>query len=287
MVFKARDRYFDLDSKPVIMGILNFTPDSFSDGGRFFDTDSALRQCEKMIKEGADIIDIGGESSRPGSDVVSADEELERIIPLVEAAAKNFDICLSIDTYKSSVAAEALNRGAHIVNNIFGIKNDDDMIRTVAENSAGYCIMHMRGTPKDMQKDTSYFDLVGEISSALFLSAGYAVSKGVLKEAVIIDPGIGFGKDLFGNLEIIRSLDMLTGEGYPVLIGVSRKRFIGDITGLGVNERLPGALAANVISLANGARIFRVHDVLENRSALDTAWEILHGTGKLSKESAI
>jgi dihydropteroate synthase len=280
MVFKAGDIYFDLDAGPLIMGILNITPDSFSDGGRYTVPDSAFFQCEKMIKEGADIIDIGGESSRPGSYRTTAEEEMNRILPVLEGMKKRFETCISIDTYKPEVASAALDSGAHIINNIFGTVKDDLMADVIANYGAGYCIMHIKGTPETMQSDTVYADILSEIKQELLSSAEHAISRGAGSQSIIIDPGIGFGKDLAGNSEIIKNISYFADGRFPVLIGVSRKSFIGNLTGLGIEERLGGTIAANTIAFLNGAKIFRVHDVRENRSALDAAHGIMCGSLK-------
>jgi dihydropteroate synthase len=276
MIFKARDKYFDLDKKPLIMGILNMTPDSFSDGGNFLESDKALFQCERMIREGADIIDIGGESSRPGSKPVSSQEELDRILKMLHTLKLNFDICISADTYKPEVARSALIEGAGMINNIFGIKNDPDMLKTVSEFKAGYCIMHIKGIPGMMQKDTEYEDIMSEILSGLKSSVKTAENAGVSREYIAIDPGIGFGKDMEGNLKILKNLRSFAELHLPVLIGTSRKSFIGKILNEESEGRLFGTIASNVAALINGALIFRVHDVKENRQAIDTAFAIMN-----------
>lgn len=275
MIFKARDKYFDLNQKPLIMGILNITPDSFSDGGKFFTYDKALAHCEKLVREGADIIDIGGESSRPGSLPVSDDEELERILQTLRTLRSRFDICLSIDTYKPAVAEAVLAEGADMINDIFGTDPDEKLMKVIAHHSAGLCIMHIKGTPADMQNKTEYTDIVSEVKAKLISSVSAAVKCGVGIESIVIDPGIGFGKELEGNIRILHDLDQFKEINRPVLIGTSRKSFIGKILSAEPGERLIGTISSNVIALSKGASIFRVHDVKENKQAIDIAFEIL------------
>lgn len=275
MIFKASDKYFDTDQRPLIMGILNVTPDSFSDGGKFLSCDDALNHCEKMVREGADIIDIGGESSRPGSAPVSDEEELDRIIQVIKTFRSRFDICLSVDTYKPAVARAVLSEGADMINNIFGTGSDDDILRAVAEYSAGLCIMHINGTPEDMQNKTEYADIVSEIKAKLVSSVSTAVRCGVGIESIVVDPGIGFGKDLEGNIMILNNLDRFKDINRPIMIGNSRKSFIGRILGTEPDDRLYGTVSSNVIALSKGASIFRVHDVKENKQAIDIAFKIL------------
>ncbi len=275
MVFKAGNKYFDLDKKPVIMGILNVTPDSFSDGGKFSDPAAALQRCAQMIKEGAGIIDIGGESSRPGSERISSQVELERIIPVIRELRKTSDICISVDTYKPDVAAIVLEEGADMINNICGTDPDEELLRIVAGHSAGLCLMHMRGTPENMQDFTSYDDIVEEILTGLRKSYERALEAGIDKTSVVLDPGIGFGKSIEGNLKLLKDLSAFTEIGCPVLIGTSRKSFIGGILGNTTGERLSGTLSANVIAFLRGARLFRVHDVKENYESLEVARRIV------------
>jgi len=258
------------------MGILNITPDSFSDGGKFYDPDNALFQCEKMISEGADIIDIGGESSRPGSEPVSKEEELDRIMSVLIPLRKRLDVCISIDTYKHEVAGAALGEGADMINDIFGTENDRELFKTAASYSAGLCIMHIKGKPAEMQKMTDYSDIITEIKSSLNSSVEFAVECGVSSDSIVIDPGIGFGKDLEGNLKILKHLDRFADIGRPMLIGASRKSFIGMISGSGSFDRLPGTIASNILALIKGASIFRVHDVKENKQAIELACRILN-----------
>jgi len=273
--FKAKGHIFDLDQNPIITGILNVTPDSFSDGGNFIDEDKALFHCEKMITEGADIIDIGGESSRPGSDRISVQEELDRISSIVDKVKTKFDICFSVDTYKSEVADEVLKLGADIINDITGLTYSEEIAKLTFEYCAGLSLMHMRKDPKTMQSDTKYSNIIFEIKDFLSGAIRKAVTIGMQKESILIDPGIGFGKDLKGNSTILNNLNKFIDLDCSILIGTSRKSFIGQINGKEANDRLNGTISSNVVALINGARIFRVHDVKENRDALLVANEII------------
>ena len=275
MKFRAKNNIFELDKTPIIMGILNVTPDSFSDGGNFIDEDKALFHCEKMIQEGADIIDIGGESSRPGSNRISAQEELDRIGSIVEKIKIKFDICLSVDTYKPEVVDEVLKLGADIINDITGLTYSEDIAKLISKYDTGLCLMHMKDNPKTMQLNTNYNNVVSEIKDFLGGAIKKATVNGMQKDSIIIDPGIGFGKDLEGNSAILKNLDSFIDLGCPILIGTSRKSSIGQINGKEANDRLNGTIASNVMALINGARIFRVHDVKENKDALLVANEII------------
>lgn len=263
MIFRAGRKVFDIADAPLIMGILNVTPDSFYDGGRYADPDKALIQAEKMISEGADIIDVGGESTRPGSEAISAAEEIKRITGVIAKIAKNFDITISVDTYKPEVAAAAIDNGATIVNDIRALSNEGDkMAELISVSGAGVVLMHMKGTPKTMQDDPSYSDVVSEVRDYLKNSINFATTHGIPFENIAIDPGFGFGKSFEHNISLIRGLDALTALGRPVLIGVSRKSFIGKILdNAPPDDRLCGTLAAQLAIYLRGARIFRVHDV--------------------------
>ncbi|TLY31100.1 MAG: dihydropteroate synthase [Ignavibacteria bacterium] len=250
---------YDLTARTHLMGILNVTPDSFSDGGLFRDPDRAVRRGLEMVEEGADIIDVGGESTRPGSDPVPAEEELRRVLPVIERLSKATDIPISIDTYKSAVARRALEAGASIINDVSGLHVDPDLADVAAGGGAALVIMHMKGTPKSMQADPVYEDVIAEIGEYLAAAIRAAEAKGV--EQIFIDPGIGFGKSPSHNVEIIRRLGELGRLGHPVLVGPSRKSFIGKILDLPVEERLEGTAAAVAASVMNGANIVRVHDV--------------------------
>lgn len=273
-VWRTSRRVIDL-SRPVLMGVLNITPDSFSDGGRYFETEAALGRAEELWDEGADIIDVGGESTRPGSLPVSAEDEMRRVLPVIEAAAQCVDAAISIDTTKSVVARAALDAGAEIVNDISGLRFDPELAPLAAERKAGLVLMHIRGRPRTMQERIHYDDLMGEITAELNESVQRARAAGCADETLVLDPGIGFGKTAEQNLRIINELDRVVRLGYPVLIGPSRKSFIGKTLGLEVEQRLEATLAACVVGLLRGARIFRVHDVRAARRALGMAAAIM------------
>lgn len=262
---------FDLSRRPCIMGILNLTPDSFSDGGCYASVELAVAAAEQMAADGADIIDIGGESTRPGAPPIAADEELSRVMPVIEALSGRVAVPLSIDTWKAEVARVALTAGVSVVNDISGTDFDPAMAETVAASDAGIVLMHTRGKPSEMQQVTSYRDLVGEVSEYLRTCMTRAVAAGIGTERIVLDPGIGFGKNVAGNLELIRRLGEFAPLGRPLLVGPSRKSFIGTTLGRGVDERLFGTAAAVAVSLVNGARIFRVHDVRAMRDVVDMA----------------
>ncbi len=251
----------DFNKRPYIMGILNVTPDSFSDGGHFLNVDSAVEHAKMMAAEGADIIDIGGESSRPGSEPVPLEVEVERVMPVIKALSKKINLPISIDTYKAKVAREALKAGACIINDISGLRFDPLMARVAAEADCHVIIMHMKGTPRDMQKRPVYKNVVKEITAFFKERISFAVKNGIKRNKIIIDPGIGFGKTVRHNLEIIKRLSEFKNLGVPILIGPSRKSFIGKILNATVDKRLEGTVAAVAISIANGANIVRVHDV--------------------------
>lgn len=256
-------------SRPLIMGILNVTPDSFSDGNRYFSTAQAVERALQMVEEGADIIDIGGESTRPGAPEVTESEELSRVIPVVEALAGKVPVPLSVDTYKAAVARAACAAGAEIVNDVSAFSFDPEMAAVAARAEAGVVLMHTRGRPDTMQQDTGYRDLVREVRDSLAASCAAAVAAGVKPERIVLDPGIGFGKDAAGNLELIRRLGEFLALGRPILVGPSRKSFIGRILGRETGERVFGTAAAVAVSLVNGASIFRVHDVAAMRDVVD------------------
>lgn len=253
------------------MGVLNVTPDSFSDGGRFFEAEAAVAQAKKMFGQGTQIIDVGGESTRPGSEPVSEEEELRRVLTVIRET-KNVGALVSIDTYKPKVARACLHEGCHLLNDITGF-TDPQMVSLASEFGCGVVVMHMKGKPKTMQENPQYKNVVEEIKR-FFVGRIKALEKAGV-EKIILDPGIGFGKTAGHNLQIIANLKEFVSLGYPVMIGVSRKSFIGKITGAEVGDRLPGTIAANILGLANGARVFRVHDVAENRQALQVAFEAM------------
>jgi dihydropteroate synthase len=253
----------------TIMGVVNVTPDSFSDGGRYLDARTAIGHGEQLAAEGAAILDVGGESTRPGADPVSEQEELRRVVPVVEGLAGVARI--SIDTSKVAVAAAALDAGADYVNDVTAFRSDPDLAGLVAERGVDCCLMHMLGTPRTMQRDPRYDDVVSEVKAFLEARLAYAVGEGVAEQRVMLDPGIGFGKTVEHNLELIRRLDEIVAIGRPVVFGVSRKSFLGKLTGREVGERAVATAAANVLALERGASIFRVHDVPETVDALTVA----------------
>ncbi|NTW79494.1 MAG: dihydropteroate synthase [Geobacteraceae bacterium] len=262
--------------RPLIMGILNITPDSFSDGGRCFDPDMAYERALQMEAEGADVIDIGGESTRPGATPVSSAEEFNRVIPIIEKLAGVLKCAISVDTWKSDVASRALVAGAEIINDISGFNFDPQMAGVAAANGAGVVLMHTRGTPDNMQQDTVYDDMMGEITASLGASIVRAQEAGVSNSCIAIDPGIGFGKDAAGNMEIIRRLAEFKGIGFPVLTGPSRKSFIGKVLGLeSSDDRLFGTAAAVALSVSHGSSIIRVHDVRAMRDVADMAHAVM------------
>jgi dihydropteroate synthase len=256
------------------MGILNVTPDSFYDGGRFDRPATAVARALAMETAGADIIDVGGESSRPGATPVSEEEELERILPVIRGIRRATDILISIDTTKSVVAREALSDGASIVNDISAMRFDPNMTKTIADSGATAVLMHMQGTPSTMQKDPAYEDVVAEVYAFLEERIGAAKEQGIRESRVIIDPGIGFGKRPEQNLALLGAIDRFAQLGPPVLVGVSRKSFFELLFGFGPSERLEGTVAVNAIAIAAGADIIRVHDVKEGRRTADTAFRL-------------
>jgi dihydropteroate synthase len=255
-VIQAGPYELDYQKKTLIMGILNATPDSFSDGGKYAQIDAALQHASKMVEDGADIIDIGGESTRPGYTRISEEEEIERIAPIIEAISKNVEVAISVDTYKAKVAKRGLEAGAHIINDIWGVKADPGMAKVAAEFDVPIILQHNRDN-----RDYTHF--VRDVLNDLYKSIGLARIAGVKPEKMILDPGIGFAKDFEQNIEIMRHLDTLTALGYPVLLGTSRKGFIGQILDLPVNERMEGTGATVCFCIQKGCQIVRVHDVKE------------------------
>ena len=260
----------------LIMGILNVTPDSFSDGGKYLEKNTAINHALEMIDEGADIIDIGGESTRPFSDPVSLKEEISRVVPVIEGIRKESDICISIDTTKSQVATAALNSGASVINDVSAMEVDPLMVDVALKFDCPLIIMHMKGTPKNMQDDPQYESLISDIKDYLLDRIDFIISKGINPKKIVIDPGIGFGKTVENNFEIINNLKYFTSMDFPVLLGASRKSFIGISLNLPEEDRLEGSLAANIIGFQNGAKIFRVHDVAETNKALIIANKIFN-----------
>lgn len=260
-ILEWSDHRLNLSRRTHIMGILNVTPDSFSDGGLYLDTEKAVERALEIEKEGADIIDIGGESTRPGAIPLSPEEELSRVIPVIERLKSILKIPISIDTYKAPVAKEAIQAGASIINDISGLRYDPDMASVASEYGVPVVIMHIKGTPRDMQVNPVYQDLIGEILDYLKEGISIALKAGVDESRIIVDPGIGFGKTVEHNLEIINRLDEFKSLGMPILFGPSRKSFIGKILDLPVDNRLEGTAAAVAIGIIKGADIVRVHDV--------------------------
>lgn len=249
--------------KPLVMGILNVTPDSFSDGGKYNNLNKAINHAIRMEGEGADIIDIGGESTRPGAKPVDIEEELKRVIPVIEGIRKRSNIIISIDTYKSVVAAKAISAGAGLVNDISGLRFDKNMVRIVSESKVPVIVMHMLGNPQNMQSDIFYANLMKELILFFEERVDVLTSNGVNKINIILDPGIGFGKTIDHNLTIIRELNRIVDLGFPVLVGPSRKSFIGNILNLSFEERIEGTAAVVTAAIMNGSRIVRVHDIKE------------------------
>lgn len=260
-ILQVRGNRLLLGQKTWLMGIINVTPDSFSDGGLYFNKEKAVDRGLELAEEGADIIDIGGESTRPGSDFISTEEELMRTVPVISALRKKTDVLISVDTTKSEVAEAALDEGADIINDISSFRFDPKMLSLAAQKDIPVILMHMKGTPKNMQLNPFYEDLLAEIRGFLEERIATAQAYGIKKEKIIIDPGIGFGKSLKDNLTLIKSLKFLEPIDRPILIGISRKSFIGKILSLPPQERTEGTIASAVLSIINGAHILRVHDV--------------------------
>jgi len=256
----------DLDA-PVVMGVLNVTPDSFSDGGRYFGLPEALAQAERLAAEGAAIIDVGGESTRPGAAAVSEDEELRRVIPVVERLAASLALPVSVDTRSPGVMRASIAAGASLINDVTALRAPG-ALESVAASRAGVCLMHMQGEPQTMQNEPQYDDVVGEVRDFLHERVAACVAAGIAKSRLVIDPGFGFGKTLEHNLELLRGLSVIAAEGLPVLAGLSRKRMIGTLTGRAEGDRLAGSIALAVVAALHGARIIRAHDVRETVDAL-------------------
>jgi dihydropteroate synthase len=254
--------------------VLNVTPDSFSDGGLYLDAATAVEQGLRLAEEGADLLDVGGESTRPGSEPVDAAEETARVVPVIERLAAAGSVPVSIDTMKAEVARAALAAGATMINDVTALRHDPEMVGVVARSGVSLCLMHMLGEPRTMQDDPRYDDVVAEVFGFLAERARFAEANGVDRDSICLDPGIGFGKTLEHNLLLLHNLDRLCALGYPVLVGASRKRFIAAVTGE-QGARVNGTVAANVLALSRGASLFRVHDVRPNREALDLAAAVL------------
>ena len=286
----VRSRSIVLD-RPIVFGILNVTPDSFSDGGLFESTDAALAQVERMVAEGADAIDIGGESTRPqGARPVDASEEMARVIPIVRAVCARYpDLCVSVDTTKADVALGALNAGADVINDVSGFRIDPAIADIVAATASGVVLMHSRGSVEEMgtYRYANYgSDAVADVERELRQSLDTAQRAGVKRASIVLDPGIGFAKRTEHSLRILAELDRLVALGYPLMVGVSRKRFVGELSGVtNASDRVAGTVGANVAALMRGARLFRVHDVAPNRQALDVAWGVLNAAHASSGEA--
>lgn len=271
-VWKTARREFDLGARPLLMAIINVTPDSFSDGGEYMEMESAIAHAEQALEHGADILDIGGESTRPGSARVSDEEEIARVVPLVEDLAKRFDAPISVDTSKRSVAKRVLDAGAEIINDISGLRFEPEVAEVVAERKAGIVLMHSRGAFEEMHVLEPLEDIFSEVVEGIGEGVAKCRAAGIEAERICVDPGIGFGKTLEQNLELIGSLAALKEalDGMPMLVGLSRKSFIGKVLGdVPVSHRLNGTIASNAIALMNGADIIRVHDVRPNRDLID------------------
>ncbi len=276
-----RGKAFELGRRTLIMGILNITPDSFSDGGRFADYERALARAFELISAGADILDVGGESTRPGSAPTPLAVELDRVIPIIRTVRESSDIPISIDTNKAEVALKSLEAGADIINDVSSLRFDPEMARVAAQSGAPVVLMHMLGTPRTMQVNPVYESVISEIIAFLEERMSFAVQSGIKRSQIVVDPGIGFGKTVTHNLDIIRNLDSFSCMDRPILLGASRKRFIGTILGRPEGERELGTAVANAFGIAAGAHILRVHEVAFHREAVRMA-EALRG-GYFSK----
>jgi len=266
---QCADRELKLDS-PVVMAILNVTPDSFSDGGLFSNMESALRQAEKMVLDGALIIDIGGESTRPGAKSVSVSQELDRVLPIIEKIHQELDVIISVDTSKAVVMKEAAGAGAGMINDVMALRAEG-ALKAAQETGLPVCLMHMKGKPRTMQSDPQYNDVLLEVKDFLAQRIEQCLAQGIKKEQIIIDPGFGFGKTLAHNITLFKHIGALTEFGLPVLVGASRKSMIGQITDRNVEQRLAGSLALATLAAINGAAIIRVHDVAETVDAIKIA----------------
>ena len=275
MNYSEFNSWLQSPSKTLVMGVLNLTPDSFSDGGLFTTKEKALDHCLKMINEGADIIDVGGESTRPGSDPLSINEELDRTIPIIEKIRSITDCAISIDSYKSEVVEAALNVGANIVNDISGLTFDHNMAELISQKNVPIIMMHINGKPKLMQENPQYDNLIKYILHFFSRQLKLAQSAGIDSTKIILDPGLGFGKKVEHNFELIRKLPQICAMGFPVLVGPSRKSFIGEALNLPINDRIEGTMASITASVINGARIVRVHDIQKTRRTVTVTEKIM------------
>ncbi len=283
--FRIGDRTYVRTGRPYIMGILNITPDSFADGGRYLEPEAALERAYRMVDEGADFLDIGGESSRPGAEPVPLVEELRRVVPVVKKLAKELNIPLSVDTTKAEVARRVLDAGARIINDISALGWDENMAQVVARSGAAVVLMHMKGMPRTMQERPAYDDLMDEVHAFLSERLAYAQDAGIPQERILVDPGIGFGKRLDDNFELLGRLREFCDLA-PVLVGPSRKSFIGGVLDLPVNERLIGTAAAVAVAAVNGADVIRVHDVEEMRQAAVIAHRCMTGSARTATDES-
>jgi dihydropteroate synthase len=277
MLWQCRDRSLDLGT-PVVMGVLNVTPDSFSDGGRFAERDAALAHARRMIDEGAAIIDIGGESTRPGATPATVDEEVERVVPVVEALRRECAAFISVDTSKPEVMRAACAAGADIINDVRALREPDALV-VAAKTGAGICLMHMKGEPRTMQAAPEYDDVVSEVSAFLAERAAACRAAGIGSSRLTLDPGFGFGKRIVHNLLLLKHLDQLRKLGLPLAVGLSRKSMLAKITGRDVDERTSGSVALAAIAVLNGARIVRAHDVAATVDAIRVATAVVQGEG--------
>lgn len=275
---QAKDRLIEFHDRPLIMGVVNVTPDSFFDGGRYFDTEAAVAHALRLVEEGADLLDIGAESTRPGADAVNEEEERRRAIPVVTAVAKAVTVPISIDTSKASVARAALDAGAVLVNDVTALRGDPVMVDVLAQTGAGIVLMHMKGTPRSMQQAPHYDDVVGEISEFFEERIRFAVAHGIVRRQIILDPGVGFGKLLEHNLALLDQLRRFTLFECPVLVGVSQKGFLGQLLDRPVQERQWGTAAAVAMAVDRGAGILRVHDVRAMKEVVQVAAAISRQT---------
>ena len=269
-VMQIGNKRFDVQNHTYVMGILNLTPDSFSDGGKWVDRDKALYRVEEMLAEGMDILDVGGESTRPGHTTISAEEEIARVVPVIEAIKSRFDVPVSLDTYKSEVAKAGIRAGVDLINDIWGLKEDKAMAKVIADSGAACCLMHNR-------KEADYRELIPDMCKDLQESVELALAAGISKEKIILDPGIGFGKSYVDNMEVIRRMENFRELGYPLLLGASRKSVIGLTLDLPVEERLEGTLVTTVMAVLKGYAFVRVHDIKENVRAIRMAEAIKQG----------
>lgn len=260
--------------EPKVMGILNLTPDSFADGGRYNAVDSALQRVAAMVAEGADIVDIGAESSRPYAQRVSLTEEIDRLMTILLAVKREFDVIISVDTYKPEIMAEVINAGVHLINDIYALRHGQSL-EIMARSNAAVCLMHMQSDPENMQQQPSYVDVVAEVGTFLQHRVDVCLEAGIAKDRIVIDPGFGFGKTTAHNMALLKNLADFSVIGVPILVGLSRKTSIGEILSVPVAERLYGSLAAQVIAYLNGARIIRTHDVKPTIQALKVAQAVI------------